>query len=87
MDVFREVAAEYNVPAAVLMAIASRETRGGSLLDEAGYSMYDGAGYGLDASDRRHHTPAGAPTSREHIEQGAEILVSFRGAIQRKHPD
>ena len=57
------------------------------MLDEAGYSIYDGAGFGLMQVDRRHHSPAGGPTSREHIEQAAEILASFRGAILRKHPD
>jgi peptidoglycan hydrolase-like protein with peptidoglycan-binding domain len=87
LDVFKEVAEDYDLPAPVLMAIASRESRGGTLLDDEGYSIYDGRGFGLMQVDRGHHTPAGGPTSREHIEQAAEILLGMRNSIVFEHPD
>ena len=84
---FEAVAEEYYLPAPLLMAIASRESRGGALLNDEGYSIYDGAGFGLMQVDRRHHSPTGGPYSREHIEQAAEILAEMRGMIVAAHPD
>jgi len=87
LPIFEEVGKAYDLPAPVLMAIASRESRGGTMLDSEGYSIYDGQGYGLMQVDRRHHTPAGGPASREHIEQAAEILLGMRNSIANSHPE
>jgi hypothetical protein len=87
LSVFEEVGEAHDLPAPVLMAIASRESRGGALINDEGYSIYDGKGFGLMQVDRRHHTPAGGPTSREHIEQAAEILLGMRNSIVYEHPD
>jgi len=85
---FEAAAMRYNIPAAVLAAIASRETRGGSQLGDDGYSIYGGnLGYGLMQVDAGHHTPGGEPTSVEHIEQAAGILVGFREQIRNRNPD
>jgi len=85
---FIEAAARYDIPPALLAAIASRETRGGSQLGEDGYSIYGGnQGFGLMQVDAGHHTPAGGPTSSEHIEQAAGILVTFRNALASRNPD
>ncbi len=85
---FESAAMRYNIPAAVLAAIASRETRGGSQLGDDGYSIYGGnLGFGLMQVDAGHHTPAGGPTSLEHIEQAAGILVGFREQIRNRQPD
>ena len=83
-----QAASRYNIPAAVLAAIASRETRGGSQLNDEGYSIYGGNdGFGLMQVDAGHHTPTGGPTSQEHIEQAAGILVSFRENLRSRHED
>ena len=87
LEIFEEVAAVYDLPAPILMAIASRETRGGSLLDSVGYSIYDGNGYGLMQVDRNHHTPQGGPFSREHIAQAADILAGMLRSIEARHSD
>jgi peptidoglycan hydrolase-like protein with peptidoglycan-binding domain len=85
---FEAAASRYGIPAAILAAIASRETRGGSQLGGDGYSICGGnQGFGLMQVDAGHHTPAGGPTSIEHIEQAAGILVGFRDYLRNKHPD
>ena len=87
-DKFIQAAARYGLPPSLLAAIASRETRGGSQLNDAGYSIYGGnEGFGLMQVDAGHHTPAGAPMSLEHIEQAAGILALFRDQLRNRHPD
>lgn len=84
---FEAVAGRTGIPAALLAAIASRETRGGNLLDAEGYSRYDGNGFGVMQVDKRYHDPQGAATSEEHVEQAAEILADYRDQIRDKFPD
>lgn len=84
---FEAAAMEYDVPPALLMAIASRETRGGTALDEDGYSKYDGQGFGIMQVDKNHHAPAGGAFSLEHIRQAAEILKSMLDRVGDKFPD
>ena len=87
-DNFATVAARHGIPASILAAIASRETRGGNQLNAAGYSIYGGnQGYGMMQVDAGYHHPYGAPESSEHIEQAAKILVQFRDQLQASHPD
>lgn len=87
-DNFQQAADRFGIPAAVLAAIASRETRGGSQLGDDGYSIYGGnEGFGLMQVDAGHHSPAGGPGSLEHIEQAASILVGFRDQLRNRHPD
>ncbi|KAJ8260386.1 hypothetical protein GJAV_G00181510 [Gymnothorax javanicus] len=69
---------------AVIAAIISRETRGGSP-----HVMNDGWGdhgnaYGLMQVDRRYHTPRGEWNSLEHLNQGASILAEFTQQIRAK---
>ena len=85
---FETAAARYGIPAAILAAICSRETRGGSQLGEDGFSIYGGnQGFGLMQVDSGHHDPAGGATSLEHIEQAAGIFVLFRDQLRDRNPD
>ena len=85
-DKFVQAAARYGLPPSLLAAIASRETRGGSQLNEAGYSVYGGnEGFGLMQVDAGHHSPAGTAFSLEHIEQAAGILAGFRDQLRNRH--
>ena len=85
-DKFVEAAAQHDLPPALLAAIASRETRGGSQLGRDGYSIYGGnEGFGLMQVDAGHHTPTGEATSAEHIEQAAGILAGFRDQLANRH--
>jgi peptidoglycan hydrolase-like protein with peptidoglycan-binding domain len=87
-DKFEAVAMQFDIPAAILAAIASRETRGGGLLNDEGYSIYQGnAGFGMMQVDAGYHSPQGGPESLEHIEQAAGILVGFRDQLRNRHPD
>ncbi len=87
-DSFISASERYDIPAAILAAIASRETRGGKYLGEDGYSIYGGnQGFGLMQVDAGHHSPQGGPTSTEHIEQAAEIFAGFRNRLENDHPD
>ena len=81
------VAAKHDLPPALLAAIASRETRGGNLLNDEGYSIYDGNGFGLMQVDKRYHSVQGTATSEQHIEQAAGILVGFRDQLAARFPD
>ena len=85
--VFLQVGGELDLPPALLMAIASRETRGGSQLKSDGYSMWDAQGYGLMQVDKNSHTPQGGPGSYEHVKQAGEILKDMLRMIEDKFPD
>jgi soluble lytic murein transglycosylase-like protein len=85
--VFQEAARQTGLPAALLAAIASRETRGGQQLDANGYSRWDGQGFGIMQVDKRSHTPRGAPDGLEHVLQAAQILKGMWNAAKKARPD
>ncbi len=82
---FRSCGEKFDVPPALLAALASRESRCGKALAPDGTGD-NGHGWGIMQVDRRHHTPVGGPDSIGHIEQATEILVRFRRQIQEKRP-
>ncbi len=85
-DNFELVGRRLGVPAALLAAIASRETRGGRHLKTDGYSVFSGnRGYGMMQVDARFHRPQGGPSSVAHIEQAALILVRYRDRLAKSH--
>ncbi|MCB9642138.1 MAG: transglycosylase SLT domain-containing protein [Myxococcales bacterium] len=88
-DKFEELGQKYDLPPAVLAGIASRETRGGAILDKQGYGKYDPNGYGLMQVDKQHHTVQGTdnPASMEHLDQATSILSDFHNQIKDAHPD
>ncbi len=85
-DEFAAAGRRHGVPPALLAAIASRESRGGSALDRNGRGD-GGNGFGLMQVDRRYHSPAGGPYSREHIDQAAGILKGMLNQVKARHPD
>lgn len=87
IPLFEKVAAEFDLPPALLMAIASRETRGGTQINKDGYSRWDGQGYGIMQVDKNSHTVKGKPKSIEHIRQAAGILAGYRTQMAKKFPD
>lgn len=82
---FVEVGEATGLPPALLAAIASRESRGGTALDRNGYGDH-GNGFGLMQVDKRYHELAGSAHSKEHIAQAAGILKSNLEQIERKFP-
>ncbi|ADO72548.1 peptidoglycan-binding protein [Stigmatella aurantiaca] len=85
-DAFAAAGKKHDLPPALLAAIASRESRGGSALDSRGYGDH-GNGFGLMQVDKRYHNPKGGPTSAAHIDQAAGILKSYHNQVKAKHPD
>ncbi len=85
--IFEKVAAEFDLPPAILMGIASRETRGGTQLNAEGYSRWDGQGFGIMQVDKNSHTPQGSARGIEHIRQAAGILAGFRDRMRARYPD
>jgi soluble lytic murein transglycosylase-like protein len=83
---FRDAGARHGIDPAFLAAIASRESRGGNVLDANGCGD-GGNGFGLMQVDRRYHQTQGGPFSREHINQAAGILAGFRDDLAARHPD
>ena len=86
-SLFEKAGDKYDLPPAVLAAIASRETRGGNVLGADGFSSADGQGFGLMQVDKRFHDIEGGPRSGEHVEQAASILRSMLDSVVASHPD
>ena len=82
---FIAVGKKHGLPPALLAAISSRETRGGSQLKKNGYGS-NGADFGLMQINKDSHKLVGGPFSQEHINQAGEILASFFKQVKAKHP-
>ncbi|WP_238193526.1 SH3 domain-containing protein [Methylobacterium frigidaeris] len=76
-------AAENDLPPALLAAIASRESRGGSALDEDGFGDR-GHGYGLMQIDDRSYRADNSegPFGQAHISQASDILKAKLERVQ-----
>jgi hypothetical protein len=86
---FQVAGAEYNLPPALLAAIASRESRGGSALSD-NCTGDNGNGIGIMQVDRNFHDPADPGDdcgSQEHINQAASILRGFVDQAAAAHPE
>ncbi len=84
-DEFAAAGRKHGVPPALLAAIASRESRGGSALDSRGFGDH-GNGFGLMQVDKRFHSLKGGPFSAAHIDQAAGILKSYLNQVKARHP-
>lgn len=85
---FCTAAAKFGVPAAVLAALASRESRCGKALSSDGWGDNHHA-FGIMQIDKRFHELAGEPdpTSLAHIQQAAAIFFKGLEALHKRHPD
>jgi hypothetical protein len=91
-DCFCAAAAKFGVPAALLAAITSRESRGGNILNAQGWGDCHGGqcyGFGIMQVDKRSHSIEGLPDpkSLEHIEQATGIFANCLQQVQQKHPN
>lgn len=93
---FAAAAQEFDVPLAVVKALASRETNMGSYLGSVagcppGYGDAGGGcnGFGILQVDKRFHVLEGAndPFSLAHIRQAVGIFKDFRAQVMAKEPD
>lgn len=77
LDRFKAVAQDIGLPAALLAAIASRESRCGAALDANGYGD-NGNAYGIMQIDGRYHIidSRDGPNGLEHILQASKILAT-----------
>lgn len=87
LTAFRAAARGAGLPAAVLAAIASRESRCGGVLTDG----WDAGGFafGILQVDRRHHQIMGTPdpASEAHLAQAAGIVCDYLDQVVQKHPD
>jgi LysM repeat protein len=86
---FEEAARKFNAPPALLAAIASRESRGGAVLDKKGFGDH-GHGFGLMQVDIGNPFPVvqdGGPVGQPHINQATSILKDKLQAAKTKFPD
>jgi hypothetical protein len=83
---FISLGGKYSLPPALLAAIASRESRGGSALSAEGWGDNNN-GFGLMQVDKNAHRPEGGPHSLAHLDQATRILKSSVDGVKRKHPD
>lgn len=87
-DKIRDAARRFNLPPALLAAIASRESRGGSVLRN-GFGD-NGHGFGLMQVDDRNPfsvITTGGPFGQPHINQATGILRDKLEAVQHQFPD
>lgn len=80
---FNEAGALFDLPPALLAAIASRESRGGNVLRN-GFGD-GGNAFGIMQVDKRFHTIVtdGGPDGEEHIQQAAGILLDKLEGVLR----
>ncbi|HYY94134.1 MAG TPA: hypothetical protein VE713_06410 [Pyrinomonadaceae bacterium] len=77
---------QFDLPPALLAAIASRETRGGALLDKNGLGDH-GHGFGLmqvDVTKNPFVERDGGPAGQPHINQATKILHDKLVAVRNK---
>lgn len=86
ISVFQQVGNKFDVPPALIAALASRESRCGNVLDRNGWGDRGNA-FGILQVDKNHHTVRGtnSPMSQAHIEQAIEIFSDYRRQVQAKH--
>ena len=84
---FLTVAQKYDLPPALLAAIASRESHGGKALDAEGWGDNKNA-FGMMQVDRNYHGIAlGDPCGREHVDQATSVLKGMLKEVTKKHSD
>ena len=85
-DRFRKVGDKFNLPPALLAAIASRESRCGNALVQ-GFGD-GGNAFGIMQIDKGfHNIPSdNDPASTAHIEQATQILAGFLQQVAANHP-
>ena len=90
-DRFCTAATKFGIPAAILAAIASRESRCGSILQNGWGDCHGGEcyGFGIMQIDKRYHSIQNTsdPANLEHIEQATGIFVNNLQQVQQKHGD
>ncbi len=84
--IFIKLGSEKGLPPALLAAIASRESRGGNILDANGFGDH-GNGFGLMQVDKRYHDISGGAYSEDHIRQAAGILADYFEQVQKNFPN
>lgn len=84
---FQLAASMFHLPPALLAAIASRESRGGAVLDSNGEGD-GGHGFGIMQVDDRSHSIArdDGPAGQSHINQATGILQSTLKTVTQKFP-
>ena len=85
---FKQAGRRFGLPPALLAAIASRESRGGNILDARGEGD-GGHGFGLMQVDDGNPFPierTGGPTGQPHINQATGILSDKLATVRRQFP-
>lgn len=82
---FKEAAQDFNLPPALLAAIASRESRVGNVLDVNGWGD-GGNAFGIMQVDRRFHRVEieGGSAGQKHIDQATAILKDKLEEVERQ---
>lgn len=86
---FKLAAREFTLPPALLAAIASRESRGGAVLDSKGFGDH-GHGFGIMQVDDRNPFPVvqdRGPAGQPHINQATKILANKLASIKQGFSD
>ncbi|XP_077575329.1 lysozyme g-like [Stigmatopora nigra] len=82
--IIQKVGAQKRMDPAIIAAIISRESRGGTLLKDGKGDK--GNGWGLMQVDKQYHTIRGGWDSEEHLSQATDILIGLVHTIKKKFP-
>merc|ERR1719495_542779 len=86
---FAAASNKYNLPKEILMAVASRESRVGSLLgknsNKPGWGDKNRA-FGIMQVDKRYHKVVDE-TNIDNVDEGAKILANMLRQVKKKHPN
>ncbi|XP_075118909.1 lysozyme g-like [Leptodactylus fuscus] len=82
--IFQSVARSTGMDAAVIAAIASRESRGGSALKDGWGDNHNA--YGIMQVDQRYHKIEKPWNGIKHVTQATNILISMWNSIRKKFP-
>merc|ERR1719222_1007275 len=86
---FAAASYKYNLPKEILMAVASRESRVGSLLGKNGNKPGWGdknRAFGIMQVDKRYHKVVDE-TNIDNVDEGAKILANMLRQVKKKHPN
>lgn len=92
LEIFKEISVKFDIPVAVMLGLASRESHIGAILGQwgnvPGWGDKNNA-FGIFQVDKRFHEIVGKndPFSPEHIRQAMGIFADYRSQVRKKHPD
>ncbi|KAM4536953.1 uncharacterized protein PAE49_021368 isoform 2-T2 [Odontesthes bonariensis] len=82
-DKIIQVGLKHNISPALIAAIISKQSLGGTVLQPSGYGQFDSNSYGLMQINKTFHAVTGGPFSLEHIDDGTKYLIHLMKNVRQ----